>query len=133
MPGVAGRSGGHNRLSISEHQRRGTFRRNRHSLAAVEADSTPRSTEARSTEVRLTPPRGLLSGLGASGRRFVKAAYRNYEIDDFECELLHLAALSLDDAANSRKAGDLKAARAAVRQFTQVLQRLGMPQVLKAL
>src|SRR5262245_3399341 len=122
MAGVAGRSGGHNRLSIADHQRRGTFRRGRHALAAV--DLMPPSTEEHRPP---KPPRGLLTGLGAAGRRFVRSAYANYELDDFEAELLRLAALNLDDAANAREAGDLKAAARAVRQVTQILLRLGMP------
>jgi hypothetical protein len=31
MAGVAGKSGGHNRLSLEAHEPRGTFRRDRHS------------------------------------------------------------------------------------------------------
>jgi hypothetical protein len=55
MAGVAGRSGGHNRLSAEEHLVRGTFRPSRH-LAALPAAPEPVSqVDRRRTPRRLDP------------------------------------------------------------------------------
>ncbi len=64
MAGVAGKSGGHNRLSLEEHEARGTFRRDRHSRLIPASPVVP---------VRPADRRRVLQGLSTGPRRIAAA------------------------------------------------------------
>src|SRR5262245_57678848 len=119
MSGKPGRSGGHNRISIEEHLRRGTFRPVRH-LAALAASSGPQG-------VPPDPPPELLTGLAEAGGALVVSAWRGCELTAFEAELLRMAAEYRDDAAEARRRGDKRAEHAASRLCLQALRVLGLP------
>ena len=70
MAGVAGRSGGHNRLSLEAHQARGTFRADRHAhlIAASPVAPVPRADRRR-----------VLEGLSAGPRRIAVSLLDAYE------------------------------------------------------
>jgi hypothetical protein len=118
MPGTS-RSGGQNRKSAEVHALHGTWRRDRHQSATTAAQAKAVTPAA--------PPAELLDGLGPDGRRFLEAAYRDFELSSAEGYVMRIAAQQYDDAAVARAAGDFKTARAAGRLFLIALQRLGLP------
>jgi hypothetical protein len=121
MPGTKGRSGGRNRKPAQVHAIRGTWRADRHELPTIGATAPAVSLAE--------PPAALLDGLGPAGRKFLCAAYRDFELGDTEGHVARVAAQAYDDAEHAREHGDMKAARAAVRQFLAAIQRLGLPVV----
>jgi hypothetical protein len=60
MAGVAGRSGGWNRIGVTEHVLRGTFRADRHAVRLSEPEASPVSPADRAR---------VLRGLAAEARR----------------------------------------------------------------
>jgi hypothetical protein len=75
MAGQPGRSGGHNRISIVDHLKRGTYRRDRH--AGQKASGLHRAPAPRSETVRP----GLVEGLSERGlgRLFVETCFLEYD------------------------------------------------------
>jgi len=110
---------------LEAHKRAGTFRADRHGPRPAVVGAL---AMAPAVNVAQAPPATLLAGLGESGVRFLRSAYADFEqIGNMEGEVLRVAAEAYDDAAMARARGDLKSARAAVRQFLAALQRLGWP------
>jgi hypothetical protein len=123
MPGVRGRSGGHNRKSREDLNVAGTYRPDRHGASAsVLAPTWP--------VPGAEPPSELLAGLGADGARFLRDVYAEFECGALEGHVLRIAAQALDDAEQARARGDAKTVRASVRQLLAALQRLGLPRPL---
>ena len=73
------------------------------------------------------PDPRLLEGLGGDGQRFFEAVWTDYELTMAEACILRLGAEALDDSVTARADGDVKSARASVRQLLAVLGRLGLP------
>ncbi len=118
MSGIKGRSGGRNKKPVHLHVMAGTFRPDRH-------QSPTTGATARAIAAHAEPPAELLEGLGEPGATFLRAVFRDFDPSAAEGHIARVAAQSYDDAATARAAGDMKAARAAVRQFLAALQRLG--------
>ena len=72
MAGRPGRSGGHNRMSVDEHIRRGTFNATRHGHRTT-LQFRPKLLPARQV------PAALIEGLSGPGLDFVDCCWRNYE------------------------------------------------------
>ena len=70
MPGVPGRSGGHNALSLQEHLLRGSFRRDRHARLTA----TPPSRRLAAADRRRT-----LAGLDGPARRLAVRLLAEYD------------------------------------------------------
>jgi hypothetical protein len=73
------------------------------------------------------PPASLLDGLGEAGKRFLCAAYRDFELGNTEGHVARVAAQTYDEAEQARASGNVKAAQAATRQFLAAISRLGLP------
>jgi hypothetical protein len=118
MAGKPGR-GGQNRLSLAEHLTQGTFRRDRHAekfTSSIGQDPTPAA-----------PPRAILDGLRAPGRRFMRALYSQFHVNPVEAIVARLCGESLDDLDAARRAGDSRGGRAARREFLSAYAKLNLP------
>lgn len=121
MAGRPGRSGGANRIPVADHLTRGTYRRDRHGEAWRAWDGPEPPPDP------VQPPSWLLRGLGTSGKRFLRDLYSDCVVGRVEGHIGRIAAECLDDLAAARRVKDVKAARAASRQFLTAVQRLGLP------
>ena len=131
MAGRKGRSGGANRIDPAIHLERGTFRPDRHErprLAAVAPFAAPQPPTPKAPK----PPPALLAHLGPAGKKFVRAAFVDYEVSEFEGLLLHEAGRALDAIAAARADGDAAGERAETRRWLAVLQRCGLPDLTRA-
>jgi len=115
MPGVKGRSGGHNKIPVALHLARGTFRPARHAKAVA---APPRASWG--------PTEAQMRTLGEAGRAFVIRQMAAYDISVLDGELLLEAAICADRLAACRVP---EAARDALeiawqKQFTALCQAL---------
>ena len=81
MPGVKGRSGGHNRRSLADHQLRGTFKRSRHSGLLAPPAPQPLPYDWKPDPQDLAP-------LSARAQRFLADALRTHEFNFFAGRVL---------------------------------------------
>src|SRR5262245_12036719 len=88
---------GRKQKPIETHLLAGTFRPDRHGPQPVVAGSLALATT--STPKLEQPPAYALEGLGLEGRRFMCAAFQDFECTATEIEVLRVAAQSYDDAA----------------------------------
>src|SRR5262245_15388388 len=120
--GGARRNAGRPAKSLQQHLLSNTYRRDRHGPLPVRLPDAHEQQSSRRPAAVVEPPAHALDGLGVDGLRFVRAAFTDAAVTDFEwtaleVEILRLAAQALDDDARARACDDLKAARAAARQF----------------
>lgn len=132
MPGVRGRSGGSNRISVAEHLRRGTYRPIRHAklaaLAGLQAPQGPLAKYRAPVVLPMPPPATdalpahVLDGLGPRGTAFALACWRDYSgwtptSTALLCEAAHL----LDAIAALRGS---RGERSAQREFRSMVAAL---------
>ena len=130
MAGVPGRSGGANRLPVTEHLLRGTFRPDRHGPRPPRQVSPWVALEGGASPAKRFPPAAIFRGLQGRGRAFVRALYREYdEIGPTDETLITLCAQLLDDAAEARAKKDTRSSREAMRLFLSAFARLALPRV----
>jgi hypothetical protein len=96
MPGMPGRSGGTNRLTVEQHQVRGTFRADRHASALARWTRHKDSPAPSDGAEGWKPSASELAGLGEAGRRFVRGWLKTYSITRAEGAVLMQAAVAQD-------------------------------------
>jgi len=115
MSGVAGRSGGHNRLSVEQHVFRGTFVPSRHG----------RRPEPTTGPVSAADRRRTLKGLSPAARRLAAALLETFEGWDVAAlQTLRSYALSCDRLAALEAAGASSALYREVRANLALLAAL---------
>ena len=97
MAGVKGRSGGHNRRTLADHQLRGTYRPSRHADLVTPAPAPPLTWK---------PSPKDLEPLSAAGRAFLADALQSHEFNFLAGRLLLDVAWTLDLMAACQAAID---------------------------
>jgi hypothetical protein len=118
MSGVPGRSGGHNRLSIEEHQLRGTVRPSRH-LSSAAAALAP--------VVSVSDRRRVFAGLSVAARLQAVQLLDTFEgWDAASLATLRAYVLSSERAEALQAAGDIKALHRELRINVGLLKALNL-------
>src|SRR5262245_11462489 len=124
MAGQPGRSGGHNRIPIAEHLRRGTFRVGRHG-------KRPKPGELPGEDPTWSPGEDDLERLGPVGRKFVEDVVRAFAVQGLGARLVVEAAKTLDELSvwEQTAATDATAARVTLAYRARLQSLLGQLRV----